>query len=93
MHAGCCGGKCYRVLTEILLAGGDFPSDRSLLADPVTQVLRRRNALPPAPTLWQVVGIMALRAAKRSSPGDRLLACEVSRPMGGREGWVPQRSG
>jgi len=40
---GYCGGECYRALTEVLLAGGDFLSDRSLLADEATQTLRGRT--------------------------------------------------
>jgi len=39
-------------LTETLLAGGDFLSDRVLLADPATAVLRGPNALPIVSTLW-----------------------------------------
>ena len=37
---GYSGGECYRALTETLLAGGDFLSDRVLLADPATAELR-----------------------------------------------------
>ena len=50
---GFTGGQCYRALTEICLAGGDFLSDRSLLADPATAALRGSNALPSVPTLWR----------------------------------------
>jgi hypothetical protein len=50
---GYSGGQCYRALTEILLAGGDFLCDRALLADPATTTLRGINPLPSAPTLWR----------------------------------------
>ena len=30
---GYTGGQCYRTIVEVLLAGGDFVSDRSLLAE------------------------------------------------------------
>jgi hypothetical protein len=44
--AGYTGGRWYRALVETLLAGGDFRSDRALLADPATTALRSGNALP-----------------------------------------------
>jgi hypothetical protein len=50
---GYTGGECYRALTETLLAGGDFLSDRALLADPATAALRGCNALPSVATLWR----------------------------------------
>ncbi len=50
---GYTGGQCYRALTETLLAGGDFLSDRALLADPATAALRGGNALPSTATLWR----------------------------------------
>jgi len=50
---GYTGGECYRALSEICLAGGDFLADRSLLADPATAALRGANALPSVPTLWR----------------------------------------
>ncbi|MGH9150829.1 MAG: hypothetical protein ACRD03_00150, partial [Acidimicrobiales bacterium] len=37
---GYTGGECYRAVVETQLAGGDFLSDRSLLADEATQRLR-----------------------------------------------------
>ena len=42
---GYTGGECYRALVEILLAGGDFLSDRSLLDGP-TQQLRALTCCP-----------------------------------------------
>jgi hypothetical protein len=70
---GYSGGGCYRALTEICLAGGDFLSDRSLLADPATGALRGANALPSVPTLWRfLAGADLGRVAKAAAvkPGD-----------------------
>lgn len=50
---GYTGGDCYRALIEILLAGGEFISDRLLLADEATQRLRGVHALPSHPTMWR----------------------------------------
>lgn len=56
---GYTGGECYRAVVETQLAGGDFLSDRSLLANEATQRLRGSHALAshttcgasaPAPT-------------------------------------------
>jgi hypothetical protein len=47
---GYSGGECYRALTEILLAGGDFLSDRFLIADEATRALRGVNVLPSVST-------------------------------------------
>jgi len=72
---GYSGGGCYRALTEICLAGGDFLSDRSLLADPATGALRGANALPSVPTLWRfLAGADLGRVAKAAAApeGDRL---------------------
>ena len=71
------GGECYRALVETLLAGGDFLSDRVLLADPATAALRGSNALPSVSRLWRFcaganLGRVAKAAAttfSRSSSG------------------------
>jgi hypothetical protein len=49
---GYSGGECYRAVTELILAGGDFLSDRSLL-DGATQQLRGDHELPSHTTLWR----------------------------------------
>lgn len=49
---GYTGGECYRTLVEVLLAGGDFLSDRSLL-EGVTEQLRGQHALPSHTTLFR----------------------------------------
>ncbi|HEY5186729.1 MAG TPA: hypothetical protein VIM19_17915, partial [Actinomycetes bacterium] len=61
------GGECYRALTEILLAGGDFLCDRSLLADPATTALRGANRLPSVPTLWRFLAADLGRVAKAAA--------------------------
>lgn len=50
---GYTGGPCYRTLVEMLLAGGDFLSDRSLLADEATMRLRGDQPFPSHTTMWR----------------------------------------
>lgn len=73
-RGGYTGGQCYRALTEILLAGGDFLADRSLLADPATTALRGDNALPSVPTLWRfLAGADLGRVAKAAAVNRTML--------------------
>ena len=70
---GYSGGECYRALTEVLLTGGDFLADRSLLADQATGVLRGGNALASVPTLWRFLAGArpgTCRQGRRGQPGD-----------------------
>lgn len=76
---GYSGGQCYRAVTEILLAGGDFLSDRALIADPASGVLRGGNALPSVPTLWRFFAGADL--------GRVMKAAAVNRVMG-RRAWA-----
>lgn len=55
-RGGYTGGQCYRALTEILLAGGDFLADRSLLADPATTALRGRERVAERADAVEVPG-------------------------------------
>lgn len=72
---GYTGGQCYRALTETLLAGGDFLSDRALLADPATAALRGSNALPSVSTLWRfLAGADLGRVAKAAAVNRVMLA-------------------
>jgi hypothetical protein len=72
---GYTGGECYRALTETLLAGGDFLSDRALLADPATVALRGSNALPSVSTLWRFLAGAGLgRVAKAAATNRVMLA-------------------
>ncbi len=70
---GYSGGECYRALTEVLLAGGDFLSDRFLLADQATQVLRGKNALPSVPTLWRFLAGADLGRVAKAAAVNRVM--------------------
>jgi len=70
---GYTGGECYRALTEICLAGGDFLSDRSLLADPATAALRGANALPSVPTLWRFLAGADLGRVAKAAAVNRVM--------------------
>lgn len=72
---GYSGGECYRALVEVLLAGGDFLSDRSLLADEATGVLRGAHRLPSTTTLWRFcAGADLGRVAKAAAVNRAMLA-------------------
>jgi hypothetical protein len=72
---GYSGGECYRSVVEIQLAGGDFLSDRSLLADEATAMLRGGNPLPSHPTLWRFcAGADLGRVAKAAAVNRTVLA-------------------
>lgn len=70
---GYTGGECYRALTETLLAGGDFLSDRVLLADPATAALRGCNALPSTPTLWRFLAGADLGRVAKAAATNRVM--------------------
>jgi hypothetical protein len=70
---GYSGGQCYRALTEILLAGGDFLCDRALLADPATTVLRGVNSLPSVPTLWRFLAGADLGRVAKAAAVNRVM--------------------
>lgn len=70
---GYTGGECYRALCEIALAGGDFLSDRSLLADPATCALRGSNALPSVSTLWRFLAGADLGRVARAAAVNRAM--------------------
>lgn len=70
---GYTGGECYRALTETLLAGGDFLSDRVLLADPATAALRGTNALPSVSTLWRFLAGADLGRVARAAATNRVM--------------------
>lgn len=71
---GYTGGECYRAVVETQLAGGDFLSDRSLLADEATQRLRGAHTLPSHTTLWRFcAGADLGRAAKAAAVNRALL--------------------
>jgi hypothetical protein len=71
---GYTGGECYRVLVEVQLAGGDFLSDRSLLAGP-TQQLRGGHRLPSHSTLFRFLdGAEFGRVQKAAAVNRTMLA-------------------
>jgi hypothetical protein len=71
---GYTGGECYRALIEVLLAGGDFLSDRSLL-DGATQRLRGDHVLPSHTTLWRFcAGADLGRVSKAAAVNRTMLA-------------------
>lgn len=72
---GYTGGQCYRAAVELQLAGGDFVSDRSLLADEATARLRGSHALPSVSTLCRFLGGADLgRVAKAAAVNRSMLA-------------------
>ena len=70
---GYSGGECYRALIEICLAGGDFLSDRSLLADPATTALRGSNRLASVPTLWRFLAGADLGRVAKAAAVNRVM--------------------
>jgi hypothetical protein len=70
---GYTGGECYRALVETLLAGGDFLSDRVLLADPATATLRGSNALPSVSTLWRFLAGADLGRVAKAAAVNRVM--------------------
>jgi len=91
---GYTGGECYRALIETQLAGGDFLSDRTLLADDATAALRGTAALPSTATLSRFLAAATLGwTAKAAAVNRRVLArAWAARPAsGGRATWRPSR--
>ncbi len=70
---GYTGGECYRALCETLLAGGEFLSDRALLADPATAALRGVNALPSVSTLWRFLAGADLGRVAKAAAVNRVM--------------------
>jgi hypothetical protein len=71
---GYSGGQCYRAIVETQLAGGDFVSDRSLLADEATARLRGAHVLPSTSTLCRFLGGADLgRVAKAAATNRAML--------------------
>jgi hypothetical protein len=71
---GYTGGECYRTLVEVLLAGGEFLSDRSLL-EGATEALRGGHAFPSHTTLFRFcAGADFGRAQKAAAVNRTMLA-------------------
>lgn len=70
---GYTGGECYRAVVETQLAGGDFLSDRSLLAGEATSRLRGSHALPSHTTLWRFCAGADLGRAQKAAAVNRVM--------------------
>lgn len=70
---GYTGGECYRALVETLLAGGEFLSDRALLADPATAALRAGIPLPSVSTLWRFLAGAGLGRVAKAAAVNRVM--------------------
>jgi hypothetical protein len=70
--SGYTGGECYRTLVEILLAGGEFLSDRSLL-EGATEQLRGEHAFPSHTTLFRFVAGADLGRAQKAAAVNRTM--------------------
>lgn len=83
---GYSGGECYRTLIEVLLAGGDFLSDRSLLAG-ATQRLRGGHRLPSHTTLWRFCAGADLGRTQKAAAVNRTMLARAwamgAGPQGG----------
>jgi DDE family transposase len=69
---GYTGGECYRTLVEVLLAGGDFLSDRSLL-EGATEQLRGQHAFPSHTTLFRFCAGADLGRAQKAAAVNRTM--------------------
>jgi len=86
---GYSGGECYRALVEMLLAGGEFVSDRSLLAGEANDCLRGDHRLPSHTTLWRfLAGAGDLGRVSRAAAVNRRMLARAwamgAGPTGGR---------
>ena len=83
---GYSGGECYRTLVEMLLAGGDFLSDRALL-EGATQRLRGAHRLPSHTTLWRFCAGADLGRAQKAAAVNRTMLARAwamgAGPQGG----------
>ena len=70
---GYTGGECYRAVVETQLAGGEFLSDRSLLADEATGVLRGTHALPSHTTLFRFIDGADLGRVQKAAAVNRAM--------------------
>jgi hypothetical protein len=70
---GYTGGECYRALLEVILAGGDVISDRSLLAGVANERLRGEHRLPSQWTLWRFGDGADLGRAQKAAAVNRMM--------------------
>lgn len=69
---GYTGGECYRTLVEVLLAGGEFLSDRSLL-EGATEQLRGALAFPSHTTLFRFCAGADLGRVQKAAAVNRTM--------------------
>jgi hypothetical protein len=69
---GYTGGECYRTLVEVLLAGGEFLSDRSLL-EGATEQLRGGHGFPSHTTLFRFCAGADLGRAQKAAAVNRTM--------------------
>lgn len=69
---GYSGGECYRTVVEVLLAGGEFLSDRSLL-EGATEQLRGAHAFPSHTTLFRFLAGADLGRAQKAGAVNRTM--------------------
>jgi len=69
---GYTGGECYRTLVEVLLAGGEFLSDRSLL-EGATERLRGAHAFPSHTTLFRFCAGADLGRVQKAAAVNRTM--------------------
>jgi hypothetical protein len=73
---GYTGGECYRTLVEVLLAGGEFLSDRSLL-EGATEALRGEHAFPSHTTLFRFCAGADLGRAQKAAAVNRTMVARA----------------
>ncbi len=84
---GFSGCECYRTVVEVLLAGGEFLSDRSLL-EGATEVRRGDHAFPSDTTLFRFVAGADFGRAQKAAAVNRTMlerAWGLGRDL--RAGW------
>jgi hypothetical protein len=69
---GYTGGECYRTVVEVLLAGGEFLSDRSLL-EGATEALRGAHAFPSHTTLFRFLAGAGLGRVQKAAAVNRTM--------------------
>lgn len=84
---GYTGGECYRTLVEVLLAGGEFLSDRSLL-EGATEQLRGAHAFPSHTTLFRFCAGADLGRAQKAAAVNRTMLARAWALGAGPQGGV-----
>lgn len=84
---GYTGGECYRTLVEVLLAGGEFLSDRSLL-EGATEQLRGEHAFPSHTTLYRICAGADLGRVQKAAAVNRMMLARAWALGAGPQGGV-----